>query len=208
VIIAGERRWRAAARAGLKTMTCVIHDGPIAPAELLTLQLVENMLREDLKPIEQARAFRTLMDLNGWTLRQLAAELAIDHSGVVRALALLELPTDVQAHVERGDLPPATAYEVSKLEDPAAQAELAARVVAERLSRAETVKAVHRAPGRAKGKGKPKPRKVTSQTFRTSAGPRVSVEFGRGLSPELTRAALAEVLGRLDAEAATEQVAA
>jgi ParB family chromosome partitioning protein len=202
VIVAGERRWRAAVKAGLKAMACVIHDGAIAPGELLALQLVENLMREDLRPIEQARAFRSLMDLNGWSVRQLARELAIDHTGAVRALALLELPESVQSSVERGTLPPATAYELSKVPDPDAQRDLAARVVTERLSRAETVEAVHRAVGRpAKGKGRGgKARKVTSRTLRTSAG-RVTVENGRGLTPELLRAALAEALASVDAEA-------
>ncbi len=199
MIVAGERRWRAAVKAGLKTMTCVIHEGPVSAGELLSLQLVENMLREDLRPIELARAFRSLLDFNGWSVRQLAGELAIDHSGVVRALALLDLPPAVQEHVEQGALSPATAYEVSKVGDPAAQSELAARVVSEGLSRAETVEAVHRARGRkAKGRGA---RKVTSRVFRSPAS-RVTVELRKGEGPALIRAALVDALATLDAEQA------
>src|SRR5262245_29009071 len=55
VIIAGERRWRAAVRAGLPALTCMVHEASLDPAELLAIQLVENCLREDLRPVEQAR---------------------------------------------------------------------------------------------------------------------------------------------------------
>jgi ParB family chromosome partitioning protein len=208
VIVCGERRWRAARMAGLTSMSCVIMDGPISPAELLSLQLVENMVREDLTPIEQAKAFRAVMDLNGWSTHDVARELAVDQSSVVRALKLLDLPAVVQEQVEQGALPPATAYEVSKLDDPDEQAALAARVVAEGLSRADTVQAVRRASGRpAKGKGRGA-RKPTTRIFRRVAGCTVTVENGRGLDVALIRAALAEATARLDAEAEPGEQAA
>jgi ParB family chromosome partitioning protein len=208
VIIAGERRWRAAVMAGMKVMACVIHEGAVEPGELLTLQVVENMLREDLRPVEQAKAFRTLMGRNGWSTHTLARELAVDQSSVVRALKLLELPPAVQARVEQGVLPPATAYELSKVVDPDAQAALVDRVIGEGLSRAETVEAVRRVVSRPKPKGRGlKVRKPTSRVIRTAAGPRVSVDFKRGLTPELVRAALAEAIAFVDAET-TDQTAA
>jgi ParB family chromosome partitioning protein len=209
VIIAGERRWRAAVKAGLKTMSCVIHEGPMLPGDLLTLQLVENMLREDLRPIEQARAFKALMTHHAWSVRQLSRELAIDHSGVVRALALLDLPTAVQNQVEQGALPPATAYELTKVQDPGDQAELAARVAAEGLSRAETVAAVRHAAKRSSpGKRIGKARKVTSRVFKTSTGARITVEFKRGLTPVLVLAMLLEAADGLKAELGDDAVAA
>lgn len=203
VIVCGERRWRAAELGGLKTMSCVIMDGPVSAGELLMIQVVENALREDLRPIEQARAFRSLMDVNGWSTHQVARELAVDQSSVVRALALLELPPDVQARVEQGALKPATAYELSKVQDPGAQVELASRVVSEGLSRAETVEAVRRVSGRspkAKGKGKVQ----TARVFRTAPGPRVTVEHKRGLTPALVRAALVDAVAAIDAESEAE----
>ena len=87
IIVCGEHRWRAAEMAGLPTMSCIIMEGVIEPSELLALQLIENMLREDLRPIEQARAFKTLMERNGWSTRQLADALAIVQPQVVRTLA-------------------------------------------------------------------------------------------------------------------------
>jgi ParB family transcriptional regulator, chromosome partitioning protein len=106
IIVCGERRWRAARMAGSTTMSCVIMDGPISPAELLSLQLVENLVREDLKPIEQARAFRAVMQMNGWSTHDVARELAVDQSSVVRALKLLDLPAAVPADDRRGRPPP------------------------------------------------------------------------------------------------------
>lgn len=66
VIICGERRWRAAGLAGHTTMQCVIVEGPVEPGELLTLRLIEDCVRGDLRPSEQARDFRALMDRNAW----------------------------------------------------------------------------------------------------------------------------------------------
>ena len=104
VLICGERRWRAARIAGIATMSCVVSEGPIDAGELLALQLVENCLREDLRPIEQAKAFKSLMDRNGWSGNQAAKALGIAQPTVVRALALLDLPEPVQDQVEQGTL--------------------------------------------------------------------------------------------------------
>jgi ParB family transcriptional regulator, chromosome partitioning protein len=141
VIICGERRWRAATLAGLTTVSAVVVEGEISQAELLAIQLVENCLREDLKPIEQAKAYKALMDRNEWSTRQLAAELAITQGNIVRALALLNLPETVRDQVEAGQIAPATAYEISKVESPAEQEQLASRAVEEKLTRADVVAA-------------------------------------------------------------------
>ena len=145
LIVTGERRWRASILAGRPTIAAVLIEGERTESQVLEMQLVENCLREDLQPIEQAKAFRTLMGRNGWTAARLAEVLQLTGASVTRALALLELPCTVQDAVAEGRLAPSVAYEVSKLDDPEAQAEVASRVVAEGLSRAETVEAVRRA---------------------------------------------------------------
>jgi ParB family transcriptional regulator, chromosome partitioning protein len=154
VIICGERRWRAAVKAGLPTIGAIVVEGTMTPAELLAVQLVENCLREDLRPVEQSKAYRALMEQNGWSIRQLAGELALDHSAVARALKLLDLPESVQSRVERGDISTWTAYEIAKVGDAAEQEQLAARAVEEKLTRAGVVAArEHKA-------ARPKPRKL------------------------------------------------
>ena len=142
VIIAGERRYRAAKMAGLKAVPCVVQEGELTESHRLIEQLAENIIRADLQPIEQAKAFRRLIDLNGWSARQLARELHIADANVVRALALLELPEAVQMEVEAGRLAPSVAYEVSRLETSEEQSALAEKVVAEKLTRNQVAAAV------------------------------------------------------------------
>jgi ParB family chromosome partitioning protein len=208
VLICGERRWRAARLAGLATMSCVVSEGPIDSGELLALQLIENCLREDLRPIEQAKAFKTLMDKHGWSGNQAAKSLGIAQPTVVRALALLELPEPVQEQVEQGTLPAATAYEIGKVDNAAIQQELAERVVSEGLSRTEAMEAVRVAAKRApsslgKGRGAGRGKKVpTSRTFK-AAGCKVTVEHRKGVDDEVLAAALREILDQVEARRAS-----
>jgi ParB family chromosome partitioning protein len=206
VIVAGERRWRAARMAGLATVSAVVVEGELPPAELLAVQLVENCLREDLKPVEQARAFRALLQQNGWSIRQLAAELALDHSAVAKTLKLIELPEAVQGLVESGELATWTAFEVAKAKTPELQEDLARRAVAERLTASETAQAVRQSRARKlRGKGA---RKVTSRVFRTSVGVKVTLERAKGLDGRSVADALREALAAAEAEEAGGQAAA
>jgi ParB family chromosome partitioning protein len=142
VVLAGERRWRAARMAGLDRLACVIHEGALTDEEKLAMQLVENALRADLKPVEQARAYKRLMEARGYSTRELASELHIAQTSVVRTLSLLELPAEVQGHVEEGELAATVAAELTKLPDPALQAEVAQAVIAEGLTRTEVTELV------------------------------------------------------------------
>jgi ParB family chromosome partitioning protein len=207
VVVVGERRWRAAQLAGMETVSCVVVGGEPTSAEVLEDQLVENALREDLKPVEQARAFRTLMDGLGLTQQQLAAKLQISQTTVSQSLSLLELAEAVQARVESGDLAPSAAYQIAKVADPDVQRELAERVMNEGLNRSEAVAAVRRAtgkPSKGKSRGASKAKKITTRTFKAAAGPRVTVEFKRGLEDPLVVAALEDVLQQARALLATE----
>lgn len=142
VIISGERRWRAAQLAGLETIDCYFHEEPLAQSEILELQLIENLLREDLRPIEEAKAFQSLMDLNGWNGKQMAEALRIAPSKVSRSLALLDLPEDVQRQVDAGDVPARTAYQLSRLTDDAQQRELATESARGALTNTSAAQAV------------------------------------------------------------------
>jgi ParB family transcriptional regulator, chromosome partitioning protein len=204
-LICGERRWRAAKIAGMATMSCVVSEEPLAEGELLALQLVENCLREDLRPIEQARAFKALMDKNGWSGNQAAKTLGIAQPTVVRALALLELPEPVQDQVEQGTLAPATAYEIGKVEDPESQQEIADRVVSEHLSRSETIAAVRSAAKRTpakpgKDRGVSRTRKVPTSRTLKAAGCRITIEHRKGVDDDLLAAALREALDQVEAQ--------
>jgi ParB family chromosome partitioning protein len=167
------------------------------------MQLVENCLREDLKPIEQAKAFKAIMAQNGWSGNQAAKELGIAQPTVVRALALLELPPPVQDQIEQGALAPATAYEIGKARDPEIQQELAARVVNEGLSRSEAIEAVSKArqasakPGKGRGAARTK-KLLTSRTLK-AAGCKITVEHRKGVDDDLLAAALREALAQCEA---------
>jgi ParB family chromosome partitioning protein len=163
LIVSGERRWRAVRRAGLPDIECYFHEAELTPSEILEQQLIENLLREDLRPVEEARAFSSLMGLNGWTGKEVADALRVHPSRVSRALALLRLPGPVQERVNAGEIPARAAYEISKLPDPAAQAALAERAVEQGLSHEDAARAVRQRRGRPKP-----PARTTRQAF---AGP-------------------------------------
>lgn len=144
VIISGERRWRACRQASLATVDCYFHEKPLTGSHLLELQLIENLLRENLRPIEEARAFQALIDHHGWTGKQLAESLQLPASKVSRSLALLTLPAELQAEVDDGTLPARTAYELSKMSDDMARRELALQSAAGKLTAAQAASAVRR----------------------------------------------------------------
>jgi ParB family chromosome partitioning protein len=117
--------------------------------------------------MEQARGFRQLMDLNGWTATELAAQLHLSNATVSRAMALLKLPDDLQAKVDDGTLPPTTAYQVAKVKDAGKQRELAEKAVAGQIKSVEAAKAAQ-----ARGTAA---RRSTNETFHTGDGVRVVV---------------------------------
>lgn len=101
-IIAGERRWRAAQRAGLRTVPCIVHEAD--DRRSLELALVENLQRDDLNPIEMAEAMLQLINEFGLTQEQLAEQLGRSRSTVANTLRLLELPQEIRQAVEVGEI--------------------------------------------------------------------------------------------------------
>lgn len=188
IIISGERRWRACQLAELPTIDCCVHEGELGPSHILEEQLVENLLREELNPIEEARAFKTLIDLNGWTGKQLADALSIPASKVTRTLALLKLTESVQQQVANGQLAARSAYEISRLPNETIREEVASRAASEKWTHADTKRNV--ASRKRKSKGAPKPQ----LTFFANDGWRVIVIGQRRGRYEEVEQALQEVL--------------
>jgi ParB family chromosome partitioning protein len=125
ILVDGERRYRAALKAGLDTMTCVV-TSDASPEDLLEVQLVTNALRDDVPPVEQGRAYQALIEAKGYSRRELADRLNVSHPTIIRALDLLNLPASVQAMVDDGELSPSTAHGImSNVEDPAIQEQVA-----------------------------------------------------------------------------------
>lgn len=114
-LVAGERRWRASRLAGLDTVPAMVR--ALNDRQSLELALVENLQREDLNPIEQARAFRELMALLGATQEQVAERLGLSRSAVANTLRLLSLCGEVQAMIEAGTLSAGHARALAGLEE-------------------------------------------------------------------------------------------
>lgn len=137
LIVAGERRYRAAILAAMETLVCVVDDRALASEEVILDQIAENCAREDLAPMELASSLLALTTGHGLTTRQVAESTGLSQASVSRALALAGLPGEVQTLVASGAIPAATAYAISRLSGEAEQIELARRVNRDRLTRAQ-----------------------------------------------------------------------
>jgi len=121
-LIAGERRWRAARQAGLERIPAIVRDA--TDAESLELALVENLLREDLNPIDEAEADEKLLGQFGWTQEELAGRIGRDRSSIANSLRLLRLPEEIQADLRGGRLTMGHARALLALTNPADQLRL------------------------------------------------------------------------------------
>jgi ParB family chromosome partitioning protein len=146
-LIVGERRWRAAQRAGLKAVPVVIKD--VSPDELLELALVENIQRKDLNPMEEAMAYGRLIHEMGLTQHQIASRVGKERSTVANFLRLLQLPNYAQADLLDGRLSMGHARALLMVENPERQKELRDQIIKKSLSVRQAEALAHRL---AKGK--------------------------------------------------------
>ncbi len=123
-IAAGERRWRAAQLASLQTVPCIVRE--LDDAAMEEIALVENIQRDDLSPLDEARAYRRLMDRLGLSMRTLSERLGKSHTFVVDRLKLVSDPR-IEAAVESGAVGATVAVEIAGLEDEDVQGTLLAR---------------------------------------------------------------------------------
>ncbi len=139
-IVAGERRWRAAQRAGLHKVNAVIREIP--DSKLLELALIENIQRQELNPIEEAQAYQKLIRDLGLTQDEVAHRVGKDRSSIANTLRLLKLPAAIQKMVENGELTMGHARALLSLESADDQLKLAREIVGRNLTVRETEQAV------------------------------------------------------------------
>jgi ParB family chromosome partitioning protein len=140
-IVAGERRWRAAARAGLETVPVVVRE-VADDQQLLELALVENLQRSDLNPIEEAEAYQALQTDFGFSQEEIAKRVGKGRPTVANSLRLLKLPDEILDLLRAGGLTAGQARPLLSLGSQPAQVRLARRAVGEGLSARQMEKAV------------------------------------------------------------------
>jgi ParB family transcriptional regulator, chromosome partitioning protein len=182
-IIAGERRWRAAQRAGLLKVPVVVRDVPEgSDQQLLELALIENVQRENLNPLDEAIAYQRLADQFALTQEQISAAVGKDRSSVANFMRLLKLPEEVRADLAAGTLTMGHARTLLSLPDEAAQRHAAREVISRSLSVRDTEALVKRlsgpAPARA-AKAPPAPTDVHTRAaedrMRFALGAKVTI---------------------------------
>lgn len=141
ILIAGERRWRAAALAGLQEVPVVVRDAD-QPSQQLELALVENLQRADLDPIESARGFQRLIDEYGYTQDQVASAVNKDRSTVANLVRLLKLPEFVLDAIRDGRISAGHARALLAVADVAELPALLERIVDEHLNVRQTEKLI------------------------------------------------------------------
>jgi ParB family chromosome partitioning protein len=166
-LIAGERRWRAAREAGVATVPAVIREAD--DRDTLLLGLIENVAREDLSPIEEARGYALLMDEFELSLGEVSERVGRSKPAISNKTRLLELPDDVLAMVERGELSEGHARAVLAVPDNTDRRKLARKIVATGMS----VRAAERAARWSGAKTKPR--------TKTSVDPALAARVKDGL---------------------------
>ncbi|MBA3270247.1 MAG: ParB/RepB/Spo0J family partition protein [Acidobacteria bacterium] len=176
-IIAGERRWRAAQRAGLQRVPVVLNDiGTGENQRRLEMALIENIQREDLNPIEEAHAYQKLVNEFGLKHEDVAAQVGKDRSTVANTLRLLRLPEEVRAEVASGRLSMGHARAIVSLATEAEQRRIARDVLARSLSVRETEAIVKRAS--APGAGLPPEKSVKRDVHTRAAEEQLGLALG------------------------------
>jgi ParB family chromosome partitioning protein len=194
-IVAGERRWRAAQRAGLLKVPVVVRNVP--DEKLLEVALIENIQRENLNAIEEAQAYRRLTDELGLSQEQVASAVGKDRATVANYIRLLKLPAEVRNDLAAGSLSMGHARAILGLPDEAAQRRIARDVVSRELSVRETEGLVKR---ETTPRVLPPPRRIDPNTraaeeqLKLALGTRVSIiRKGKGGRIEIQFASEAEL---------------
>lgn len=142
-LVAGERRWRAAKKLGHTTIPAIIKE--YTDGEVMEIALIENLQREDLNPIEEAAAYKQLMEEFGLTQDELSKKIGKSRSLIANSIRLLNLPAEIQEFLEKGAITTGHARSLLSLDDKGMQMELAKRIIEEGLTVRDIEKIVKKA---------------------------------------------------------------
>ena len=193
-IIAGERRWRAAKLANLTEVPVIIQD--VADPRMLELALIENIQREDLNPIETARAYERLRRDLGLSQEEIGQRTGKDRTTVTNALRLLQLPPEVQVLIEEHRLSPGHARAILGLRTPEEQIHLAEKTAAQGLSVRQVEAIVQEAANEDHRPSKRRGREASQDPNVTAAAD----ELTRTLGTRVRIVELSEHRGRIEIE--------
>jgi ParB family chromosome partitioning protein len=184
-LVMGERRWRASQRAGLDVIPAIVR-GTTDDA-MLRDALLENIHRVQLNPLEEAAAYQQLLDEFGVTHEELAGRIGRSRPVITNMIRLLKLPVPVQRRVAAGVLSAGHARALLGLDEPGAQEDLAARIIAEGMSVRATEEAVTLAKSEPSRKPKAPPRKQLQAPGLQDLADRLSDSFDTRVKVELGR---------------------
>lgn len=139
-IVAGERRWRASQRAGLRKIPAVVRE--VSDDKLLELALIENIQRQELNPIEEAKAYRKLIDTIGLTQEQVSERVGKERTLIATSVRLLKLPEDIQVLLEERKLSAGHGRALLLSDDPTVQRKVARQIIDDAMSVREAERAV------------------------------------------------------------------
>jgi ParB family chromosome partitioning protein len=185
-IIAGERRWRAAQKAGLHKVPCLIKE--VEDDRRLEISLIENLQREDLNPIEEANAFKRLVEKLNLTQEEIARRIGRDRSSITNSLRLLKLPKEIQALVEQDRLSMGHARALLGVTPADRQKALADHIIRKALSVRDTELLVKRAQGASRDMRRSTARVLTGERANIAAAEqKLKRKFGAPVSIRLSR---------------------
>jgi ParB family transcriptional regulator, chromosome partitioning protein len=187
VMICGERRYRACKMAGKTTMAVRVIRGNLSPAQMLQINLAENIQRASLNPIERGKAFRRLMQLEDLNASEVAVRMSVTVSMVSRDLSLLDLPEILQARIVDGELPASVGSHIARIDDDETRRAFAQRYQSGELTRDGVAREIKNL---SRPKGGVKPQRLAVKL----AGLSVSVA---GKPDKLTLDTLLSVFGRI-----------
>ena len=179
-IVAGERRWRAARKASLKQIPCIVRE--LSDEQNMLVAIIENMQREDLNPMEEADALNQMITNFGLTQEEISRSVGKSRPYITNALRLLKLPAPIQEMVVQGELTSGHARSIAGVSDEKRQLQIASRVVRDGLSVRETEALAKKEneEKKPKAKSRTKNREVTvmEEELKTVLGTKVAISHG------------------------------